>query len=110
MTETKEQVFNVSVEKAISMTLIAGFERPYSDKYRDDMQKRYAAAADCDTDCQWCHGERTPIKTKTADNEEFFVFTRWGDHTLDYDPPQVGQLQAVINFCPMCGRKLEGTK
>lgn len=81
--ETKQQVFNAAVEKAVSMTLIAGFEQPYSDKYREDMQKRYAAATNGDAECPYCHNQR-PIVAKDGDSH-YFIFTRWGEHTLDYD-------------------------
>ncbi|WP_203663779.1 hypothetical protein [Lacticaseibacillus sp. 53-4] len=57
-TETKQQVFNAAVEKAVGMTLVAGYTA-YGDKYREDMQKRYAAASDGDSEtqrtCPYCH-------------------------------------------------------
>ena len=41
--DTKRDVFNAAVEKAVGMTLVAGYTS-YTDKCFKDMQKRYAAA------------------------------------------------------------------
>lgn len=105
MTETKQQVFNAAVEKSVAMTLLAGIKRPYSDKYREDMQKRYVAASDGDTDCRYCHTPSGREITKQEYINDYMTDEATGDpiDTLD-----IGMLIG-ITCCQWCGRRLEAS-
>ena len=109
---------------------MAGFERPYSDKYREDMQLRYAAASDGDPECPYCHitvdGVQKVIiceKRFDGDADEYLDVVRIDqkDQKLSmefmadvYNPNEdevttdYVEHKETIHFCPMCGRRLEG--
>ncbi len=102
MIETKQDVFNSTVEKAIGMTMVAGYTA-YGDKYRKDMQKRYAAASDGDPQCQYCHTPSGREVTMQEYINDYMTDEATGDpiDTLD-----IGMLIG-ITYCQWCGRKLE---
>lgn len=110
MTETKQDVFNAAVEKAVGMTLVAGYTS-YGDKCFKDMQKRYAAASDGETDCPYCHGLRNLMSTGdgvlSIDGETLEEQQMWDYY---HDEPSDNVRAVPINYCPICGRRLGETK
>ena len=112
MIETKQDVFDAAVEKAIGMTLVAGYTS-YGDKYRKDMQKRYAAASDGDPQCLYCHGDikktlmNTNSGTLSIDGATLEESQMW-----DYyrDEPSDRVRSVPIRFCPMCLRSLGASR
>lgn len=79
MTETKQDVFNAAVERAVGMTLVDGYIS-YGDKYFKDMQKRYAAASGGDTEAV---GEGMMIYVIKNDADEYLSFSDDGDPVWD---------------------------
>lgn len=79
MNETKQQVFNAAVEKAVGMTLVAGYTS-YGDKYREDMRARYAAATDGDTEAV---GEGLMIYVIKNEADKYLSFSDDGDPVWD---------------------------
>ncbi|MFD1398615.1 hypothetical protein ACFQ41_04785 [Lacticaseibacillus suilingensis] len=125
--ETKKDVFNAAVEKAVGMTLVAGYTS-YGEKYRKDMQKRYAAATDGDPACPWCHefGDKYG-DTTYSDNLGRKVHIKGGMMLAggQYESAQMaiedGGIIGIfaegddegwepIHFCPMCGRSLGASR
>lgn len=112
--ETKQDVFEAAVDKAVGMTLLAGYTS-YTDKCFKDMQKRYAAARDGDTDCPYCHEHEPFVDWDERPIGQYL--DKYGDF-MDNIHIRAGVLHSVtegqydqdiaINFCPMCGRKLRG--
>lgn len=102
--ETKKDVFNAAVEKAVGMTLVAGYTS-YGEKYREDMQKRYAAASDGDPACQYCHTPSGREVTMQEYINDYMTDEATGDpiDTLD-----IGMLIG-ITCCQWCGRRLEAS-
>lgn len=129
MTETKQDVFNAAVEKAVGMTLVAGYTS-YGEKYRKDMQKRYADATDGETEaqtkCKYCHKfdtswyynadfEGTLGNIAVADGKTIAEGAYSRARMAITKKRVIGILAegddsgfGVINYCPMCGRKLGG--
>ncbi|MCI1894786.1 MAG: hypothetical protein LKJ01_08435 [Lactobacillus sp.] len=102
MTETKQQVFNAAVEKAVGMTLVAGYTS-YGDKYFKDMQKRYDASSDGDPECLYCHTPSGREATKQEYINDYMVYEATGDPVDTLDD---GMLAGII-CCQWCGRRLE---
>ncbi|WP_338214960.1 hypothetical protein [Lacticaseibacillus salsurivasis] len=102
MTETKQQVFNTAVEKAVGMALVAGYAS-YGYKYREDMQKRYAAASDGDMGCQYCHTPSGREVTKQEYINDYMTDEATG---APIDTLDIGMLIG-ITCCQWCGRRLE---
>ena len=138
--ETKQQVFEdmaLRYTMYLENIIYENGNRHSSDKEAqhdaDKFRARYDAASDGDTDCPYCHEPHRVIPTDDefdwgGESDNFLRIGMTGGDSWNGIPPKLtpgGAIHTVmavgyenaevdetisINYCPMCGRRLGGTK
>ena len=60
--------------------------------------------------CTYCHEDRDGFVTPVEKNCHAFIRNYGGDKWMLFLKAKGWRAEAPINFCPMCGRKLRGSK